>query len=131
MVQIMETGLFKYFPTNGDKLEWFASKQILLTPPEYFNDPWDFLVRFKPYTDAQLEIKAREMRLPIEHLKQAVTSNDFLAEESRNYQKEIGKIIGVVCLAENPLDRLMWAYYAESHRGFVAEFAHCEEFLED
>jgi hypothetical protein len=130
MVQIMATGLFKYFPTDDDKLKWFARKQILLTPPEYLNDPWDFLVRFEPYAEAQLESKAQEMQLPIEHLRQTVTSNDFLTDESRNYQREIGKKIGVVCLAENPLDRLMWAYYAESHHGFVAEFAHGDEYLE-
>jgi len=131
MVQIMATGLFKYFPTNCDKLKWFANGQILLTPPQYFNDPWDFLVRFEPYTDAQIESKALELKLPIEHLRQDVTRNDFLTEESRNYQKEIGKIIGIVSLAENPFDRIMWARYAESHHGFVAEFAHDEEFLED
>ncbi|MGP8219620.1 MAG: DUF2971 domain-containing protein [Limisphaerales bacterium] len=60
-----------------------------------------------------------------------MTGSDFHGEESRNYQKEIGKIIGVVALAENPLDRVMWSHYAESHRGFVAEYAHGEESLED
>ena len=60
-----------------------------------------------------------------------MTGSDFHGEESRNYQKEIGKIIGVVALAENPLDRVMWSHYAESHRGFVADYAHGEESLED
>jgi len=127
----MATGLFKYFPTNCDNLKWFVNGQILLTPPEFFNDPWDFLVRFEPHTDAQLEKEAKKLNLPIEHLRQVVMASDFPTEESRNYQKEIGKIIGVVCLAENPLDRVMWAHYAGSHHGFVAEFAHGEEFLED
>ena len=34
---------------------------------------------------------------------------------------------GVVCLTENPLDRLMWAHYGESHKGFAAEFQHNDE----
>ena len=131
MVQIMATGLFKYFSIDHDKLKWFTEKQVLLTPPEFFNDPWDFLVQFEPHTDAHLENEAKKLNLPIEHLRQVVTASDFPTEESRNYQKEIGKIIGVVCLAENPLDRVMWAHYAESHHGFVAEFAHGVEFQED
>lgn len=132
----MATGLFKYFPTDRDstgydKLKWFIEKQILLTPPEYFNDPWDFRVRFETYTDAQLESEALKLQIPIEHLREVVMASDFPTEESRNYQKEVGKTIGVVSLAENPLDRVLWAHYAESHYGFVAEFAHGEEFLED
>ena len=132
----MATGLFKYFPTDrdstgDDKLKWFIEKLILLTPPEYFNDPWDFRVRFETYTDAQLESEALKLQMPIEHLREVVMASDFPTEESRNYQKEVGKTIGVVSLAENSLDRVLWAHYAESHYGFVAEFAHDEEFLED
>jgi Protein of unknown function (DUF2971) len=127
MVQIMTTGLFKYFSTDRDKLEWFASGKILLTPPEFFNDPWDFLVSGEPYDDAQLDSLAQELKLPFERLKQDVVRSDFLPEESRDYQKQIGKQIGVMSLAENPLDRVMWAHYAESHRGFVAEFRHGDE----
>ena len=123
----MATGLFKYFPKDGDKLKWFTENKILLTPPEYFNDPWDFRVRFQPHTDAQLEDEALKQQIPIEHLRQVVMAGDFSTEESRNYQKEIGKTVGVVSLAENPLDRVLWAHYAESHRGFVAEFWHNNE----
>jgi hypothetical protein len=137
MVQIMATGLFKYFPTNCDKLKWFANGQILLTPPEHLNDPWDFLVRFVQWTDAELKEQCPSSSSysakDFKEFRDAMTSTDFHAEESRDYQKEIGKRkrIGVVSLAENPLDRVMWAHYAESHRGFVAEFAHAEESLED
>jgi hypothetical protein len=60
-----------------------------------------------------------------------MTSADFHADESRNFQKEIGKVVGVVSLAEEPLDRRMWAHYGESHKGFVAEFWHGEEVLKD
>ena len=131
LAYVMATGLFKYFPADWEKLKWFTNGQILLTPPQYFNDPWDFLVRFEPYTDAQLKRKAAELQLPLEHLREMVMASDFLREESSDYQKEIGRIVGVVCLAENPLDRAMWAHYGGSHHGFLAEFAHGAEFLED
>ena len=131
----MATGLFKYFPTNCDKLKWFADGQILLTPPQYFNDPWDFLVRFEQWTDEELKeqcpASSSYSAKDFKEFRDAMTSVDFHAEESHNFQDEIGKIVGVVSLAENPLDRVMWAHYAGSHHGFVAEFAHGEEFLED
>ncbi len=140
MVQIMATGLFKYFPSDGDesgqdKLRWFIGGQILLTPPEFFNDPWDFRVRFARWSDAELKKQCPfSSSLNVEdfnEFREAMTNADFHVGESCNYQKEIGKTVGVVSLAEESLDRRMWAHYAESHKGFVAEFAHCEEFLED
>ena len=123
----MTNGLFKYFPKDPDKLEWFANGQILLTPPKYFNDPWDFLVRSEPYTDAEIETQARTLNIPLHELKQATMEHDFLSGESSDYQAEISKRVGVVCLNEEPLDRIMMAHYAESHRGFVAEFWHGDE----
>ncbi|MDD5138842.1 MAG: hypothetical protein PHY43_01115 [Verrucomicrobiales bacterium] len=34
------TGLFKYFPP--DKMDFFENRLVLLTPPKFLNDPWDF-----------------------------------------------------------------------------------------
>jgi len=127
----MLNGLCKYFPADRDKLKWFSNCQILLTPPQYFNDPWDFLVRFEPYTEVELREQAWKIQRPIEEIRQVVKVHDFLTEESRDYQQQIGNTIGVVSLAENPFDRIMWAHYAESHHGFVAEFAHDETFFKD
>jgi hypothetical protein len=36
--------------------------------------------------------------------------------------KSINKEYGLLCLAENPYNLLMWAHYAASHTGFVIEF---------
>jgi hypothetical protein len=127
----MINGLFKYFPTDADKLEKFTNGQVYLTPPEHFNDPWDFRMRFEPWTDAQLREQCPSSSSygpeVFREFKAAMTSANFHADESCNYQKEIGKIVGVVSLAEQPLNPLMWAHYAESHKGFVAEFWHGEE----
>lgn len=127
----MANGLFKYFPTDEDKLDWFANGQIVLTPPKYFNDPWDFLVRFEPWTDAELEKQCASLPFgtpqAFKSFRDDVKGTDFLSAESHNYQEEIGKTVGVVALTEEALDRRMWAHYGESHRGFVAEFRHGEE----
>ena len=97
-----------------------------MTPPKYFNDPWDFLVRAEPYKDAQLASEATNLGVPVEVLRTVSGETDFLAGESEEFQQEISRIIGVLCLTENPLNRLMWANYSNSHAGFVAGFQHLE-----
>jgi hypothetical protein len=47
---------------------------------------------------------------------------DFCEDQAAEQRTELSSLIGVVCLTENPLERLMWSHYAESHKGFVAEF---------
>jgi len=116
----MPNGLFKYFSTDEDKLERFANRQIYLTPPKYFNDPWDFMIRCEPYTEQTLPPEFRLME-------EDAGGADFLMSESVELQNGLSSRVGVISLAEKPLDRLMWAYYGESHRGFVAEFQHSGE----
>lgn len=36
--------------------------------------------------------------------------------------QKIEELIGILCLTESPDNLLMWAHYADSHRGFVVEF---------
>jgi hypothetical protein len=119
----MTNGLFKYFSTDEDKIERFTKGQVYLTPPRHLNDPWDFLMRSEPPTE---ELLKREV--PFLHpedvpgfLTQMSTSQS-LEEGARELQERLSKKIGVVCLTAKPLDRLMWAHYGESHKGFVAEF---------
>jgi hypothetical protein len=124
----MPNGLFRYFSTNEDKLETFTNGQVYLTPPKYFNDPWDFLLRSEPPTEEQVKKEA-----PFLHPKDVpeflnqVSGDDSLEEEAREQQEGLSKIIGVVCLTEEPLNRRMWADYGESYKGFVAEFGHSDE----
>jgi hypothetical protein len=63
--RFMSGALFKYFGTDNDKLNWFANGQVLLTPPKYFNDPWDFLARSEPHTDAELDVEAKKQGIGI------------------------------------------------------------------
>jgi len=136
------SGLFKYL--SPDKLVFFEHRLVLLTPPVYLNDPWDFLPKGRiPSEDEILEVwreleaavgRSSAIHLPadsvrreqqewLDRIRADFASSEFLAEQGKNYQQEISKVIGIVSLTELPLSRLMWAHYADSHRGFVAEFA--------
>jgi hypothetical protein len=133
----VKCGLFKYFPTDEFHLTKFAKQQVLLTPPKYFNDPWDFLVRRETPSDEELrllfesfeneagrtaKVRSEDSNRRFQEFRERVTSGDFLAGEAGHMQDRLSAAFGVVCLAGDPLSRLMWAHYANSYRGFVAEF---------
>ena len=48
-----------------------------------------------------------------------------------NYRTAIIGRVGVACLSEVPDDLLMWAHYADSHRGVCFQFDSGSEFLRD
>jgi hypothetical protein len=125
----MTNGLFKYFPNDADKLERFTNGQVYLTPPKYFNDPWDFRIRGEARMEAEV---AKELASPsppqdVSWFTRYMNSASVLEEEACDLQDGLSKIIGLICLTEDPLSRLMWAHYGGSHRGFVAEFEHGDE----
>ena len=134
-------GLFKYL--SPDKIVFFENRLVLLTPPVYLNDPWDFLPRGRTPSEDEIREVWRELEatlgrssvihLPVgfvrreqqewlDRIRADFASSELLTEQGKNYQQEISKLIGIVSLTELPLSRLMWAHYADSHRGFVAEF---------
>jgi Protein of unknown function (DUF2971) len=119
----MDNGLFKYFATDLDKLERFTNRQIYFTPPKYFNDPWDFLARSDPHATEHIarEIPSLKGRA-LQEFADYVNTTDSLQAEAGEQQDGLSSLIGVVCLTEDPTNRIMWAHYGESHRGFVAEF---------
>lgn len=139
-------GLFKYL--DASKLAFFENCLVLLTPPIYLNDPWDFLPKgrvpsqgeiLKVWRELETEVvrssviavpvhfAQRERYERLNKMQVDSTSKDFLTKQGKYFQEQMSKLVGVVSLTELPLSRLMWAHYAQSHTGFVAEFATGEE----
>jgi len=100
------SGLFKYFAPSEEKLVLFENSSVMVTPPLYLNDPWDFLPTVRSFTKQELEQAGPNVE----------------TEYPQFFQTEISKMCGIISLTEKPLCRLMWAHYAESYAGFVAEF---------
>jgi hypothetical protein len=125
----MPNGLFKYFSTDEDKLERFTNGQVYLTPPKYLNDPWDFFIRSDPPTVEQVKKEGALFvsAADLPEFDKSVRSADAGEELAGEMLEAFSKTIGLVCLTEEPLGRIMWAHYGESHRGFVAEFQHGDE----
>jgi hypothetical protein len=123
----MKNGLFKYFSTDPDKLERFTKRQIYFTPPKYFNDPWDFLARSDPHAEKHIAVEIPSLSgRGLREFTEFVNTPDSLEDEAGEQQDGLSQEIGVVCLTDDPKNRVMWAHYGESHQGFVAEFC-CTE----
>ena len=140
------TGLFKYLAAS--KLAFFEKRLLLVTPPIYFNDPWDFRPKARIVSEAEIreiwrelekessgasviavpaDFAQRERQNRLRMIRARLTSGDFRADQAENYQREIGKIVGIISLTDQPLSRVMWAHYAQSHTGFVIELAAGEQ----
>ena len=142
-------GLFKYF--SSEKLAFFEKCLVLLTPPKFLNDPWDFLPKGRTLTDEEINqewqkwekeiaessgksVPAQFAQLqPKERLQLMLTSGksqEFVEGLPKYSQEKFSLICGIISLTEKSLCRLMWAHYAESHAGFVAEFTATDHFEE-
>jgi hypothetical protein len=142
------TGLFKYFPP--DKLDFFENRLVLLTPPKFLNDAWDFLPKgrtatyeetFREHQKIEKEIAKSSAHIPawfvqlqpkkrLQRMLDAGKSREFVEGLPKYSQERVSSTYGIVSLTETPSCRLMWAHYAESHSGFVAEFIASDHFVE-
>jgi len=121
----MTTILYKYFPDDDDKLERFVNGSVYLTPPKYFNDPWDFKLRSEVPTEEMVNKEVGHQLSPEglrKFYKEEASTPRYLEDEACEQQTGLSELIGIICLTEDPLNRLMWANYGNSHKGFVAEF---------
>ena len=92
---------FKYFGTQDHHFAGLEDGYLFLSPPSYFNDPFDCsldLVDFSSRSNKNFNKKA------VDRFKQRI------------------KDIGVCCFSRINDSILMWAHYANSHRGFCLEF---------
>jgi hypothetical protein len=139
--------IFKY--VTAARVDIIANEKICFTPPERFNDLLDVRPRVLPVTDRaflrQREKEAQKMfinSLPPDKrpktkkerkrfIRQYASggvqyiqgqSGELAAKWERELQGVISQHFGVLCFSETRDEPLMWAHYAEEHRGLVIEF---------
>lgn len=131
--------LYKYLDRGG--IAAVKDRQIKLTPPPDFNDPYDGLVQItrlarKDTLDRHLDDRvakkikesspeAREaLRAFLGLIARPFLTADFSgsAKFSHDMRLALGERYGVVSLSEEPRNPLMWSYYADKHSGFVLGF---------
>ena len=134
--------LYHYQPYSRDYLEKLLSeKTIHCSNPQYFNDPWDC----KPSFDSSLLKDPDELQKAREYLINKIQLNptinidllNELSEGGTGSRVQIEKIITSVyearpetlakgfriyCLTPDSTNSLMWAHYADKHKGICLEF---------
>jgi Protein of unknown function (DUF2971) len=126
--------LFRYFPSKAS--DFFAAKKLWFSALRDYNDPFDALPRFDAMLESQ---KQREIMKAYAFLPPGVPCDyksfkremdpgasdpysDAPEAVANKYRELVSYFIRVVCFSEKSDDLLMWAHYAESHKGFVVEF---------
>jgi hypothetical protein len=133
------TKLYKYLEYNDNSLKIITEGTIKFSDPTKFNDPFDCQPCYDPSiaehiakTRSDLMNAAADYRgISIEHLMEE-NPKQRLANvmESGQYSFEMASSVGICSLTRDPLNLLMWAHYADDHKGFVVEFNIPEESIE-
>jgi hypothetical protein len=136
---LRSTKLYKYLEYSNDSLKIITEGTIKFSDPTKFNDPFDCLPCYDPSkadhvvnTRPDLMLAAANFRgLSLEKLmKENPKQRLANALESGQYSFDLASSVGVCSLSRDPLNLLMWAHYADKHKGFVVEFRIPEEATE-
>jgi hypothetical protein len=134
----LNTNLYKYQPVTARTLENLKLRTIWFSAPSAFNDPFDCavdvllkeldeddLVRVYEYLHAELtpefDAEITTNGKPNERCRE-MFNQIFSAGPLRQHIDETRGQIGVGCFSTKNDDLLMWAHYADGHRGFCLEF---------
>lgn len=142
-----KTVLYRFQPIARDKckgedrIDSITDGKIWLSDPNTFNDPFDVDIKIKdqlnsPYSDDTISqvVSLLLDNCETDNLNSVLTS-DFINSIKPLIKDparidEISQIIkarvknqGIVCLTPHINNVLMWAHYAESHKGFAIEYS--------
>ena len=118
--------LFKYFPDKTRRIETMRRRELWLAAPATFNDVFDCLLSVdteRILDDLRRQADGKKFLLKDERLRAgAQRMAERGIEEMRKTFENVRQTFGVACFCERCDSSLMWAHYANFHRGFCAEY---------
>ena len=135
--------LYRFRPIKNYSLDELRNNYTWLSDPSSFNDPMDNPVIYNlkylledcfddAYSGKEIYNRLREAgMLKTSDLMIYLTKNEkedmykkvrSLMDETKTMFTEVLSHLGVVCATPCLYNRAMWAYYADSHRGFCLEY---------
>ncbi len=113
----------------------FLKGDLYIPHPSNFNDPYDVEVTFLDHGTFSDKVKFIEklyayQDIPITPDYASRRANTLFKDKSekeitnmiRNMMQFVKKDAGILCMSEINRDLLMWAHYADGHRGYCMEF---------
>jgi Protein of unknown function (DUF2971) len=145
--------LYKYFPI--ERSEFLNNRLLRFTQPGDFNDPFELHPSVDLMSKADIaalppapghEGPDGRMRILTPEASQAMLTaflpglqkqmaqhashgGAFAFDNNRAAQSTFDSKFGILCLSEIADSLLMWAHYAENHRGFVVQFDEAHTFF--
>ena len=132
--------LYKYYSYNSNSLSVLINRKVWFSRPASLNDPYDLGIDFVNYinsTDFRYMIEtccklpsiSSERRQELEKIGRLERNSPDPVALSESWEKVNDKLrndlmnSGVFCMSELNDNILMWAHYANGHKGFCVEFA--------
>lgn len=146
--------IYKYL--HSDRVDFFSSFKLRFTPPKDLNDPRECIpeIRIKDLKEYIASVVKRNFdylhnklsnenpdlnnRQILEKMNEVINKfneSDFNSEEENNkrilkhFNNVTNRFLGILSLTETNDNELMWAHYADSHKGFVVGFDSESEFF--
>ena len=115
--------VYKYFPPKDYIFDSLLEKsRIRFSQPEIYNDPFESFPRFANDKKEKIEFAKTKYRktagtdIPPESLQLALKP---FYDELDSIPALLGESIVSLCLTQRKCNGLMWAHYADSHRGLA------------
>jgi hypothetical protein len=108
--------LYKYTSEAGLK-RFLASPRLRFSPPLAFNDPFEIrpVITDEDHADTRPPRQRRKQD-------ELVDFERIPFSPRHHLNSGIGTNIGILCLSATPCEPLMWAHYADCHKGAVIGF---------
>jgi hypothetical protein len=127
--QIIPDKIYKYTRISKTLKECLKNNQLWFASPNTLNDPFDCKAHIN-YGSNEDECLKNYEKLFSKIPKSIKAALNKLAKEPHGFNiiSSVGialaleKMFGVSCFTENYNNTLMWAHYADSHKGIIMEF---------
>lgn len=134
--------LYKYQSFNTISISNLKKQQIFFSDPNQFNDPYDCALEFdaenlreehyktlmKEYLEENFDSEILD-EIKEKHGERYELDQNFVDSIDSGISKTVNELKenilsrkGVACFSKDKNDILMWAYYADGHKGFCLEF---------
>lgn len=115
--------LFRYRPVNDYLYEGLANSTIYFSAPEKLNDPFDCQVNIDSCLSNAIAESEGETKAYLETLKRLPTFSSSLQDALRR--------VGICSFSLILTQPLLWAHYADNHRGVCLTYRIDEKFFLD
>lgn len=126
------SSLYKYRGFNEYSLQALINEVAWFSKPISFNDPFDCGIQIdEGKMEESVRNAVQEAYLKVGKSKESIPESEFQIKEEdkqafNEFKESIHKLIqsvGIFSMSRVNDDILMWAHYADSHRGFCIEYA--------